>query len=231
MPRAAAAKKKPAKARPRRNERPTRSAQLRRRLLRDALARARALVPALRERAAGAEKARTLRGERSADCTRADPPLDAPKRWGGMEFDFVAYVDFCYELARGCPSTAWNFGNLQVHTGCLRCTRSARRRKYGRESRGADRLRHRLSAGRGKKVEGGYVIAESGISRAAQHRRMEHARGHGREATGPSITACAAAKSQYEVIDDWQVLGMRATGSMTVVAKDVFVPEYKALGC
>src|SRR5258708_15338790 len=42
-----------------------------------------------------------------------------PKRWGGMEFDFVAYVDFCYELARGCASTAWNFGNLQVHHGML----------------------------------------------------------------------------------------------------------------
>src|SRR5258708_13770774 len=41
---------------------------------------------------------------------------------------------------------------------------------------------------------------------------------------------CLLHKSQYQVVDDWQVLGMRATGSMTVVAKDVFVPEYKALG-
>ena len=32
-------------------------------------------------------------------------------------------------------------------------------------------------------------------------------------------------KSQYEIVDDWQVLGMRATRSMTVTAKDVFVPE------
>src|SRR5258708_17648813 len=41
---------------------------------------------------------------------------------------------------------------------------------------------------------------------------------------------CLLHKSQYQVVDDWQVLGMRATGSMTVVAQDVFVPEYKALG-
>jgi len=46
-------------------------------------------------------------------------------------FDFVAYVDFCYELALGCASTAWNFGNLQVHTGCWRCTRSALRGSMG----------------------------------------------------------------------------------------------------
>jgi 3-hydroxy-9,10-secoandrosta-1,3,5(10)-triene-9,17-dione monooxygenase len=30
-------------------------------------------------------------------------------------------------------------------------------------------------------------------------------------------------------VDDWHVLGMRSTGSMTVVAKDVFVPQHRAL--
>ncbi|HTE16521.1 MAG TPA: acyl-CoA dehydrogenase family protein, partial [Burkholderiales bacterium] len=40
---------------------------------------------------------------------------------------------------------------------------------------------------------------------------------------------CLLHKSQYEVIDDWHVMGMRSTGSMTVAAKDVFVPDYKAL--
>jgi hypothetical protein len=40
---------------------------------------------------------------------------------------------------------------------------------------------------------------------------------------------CLLHQSQYEVIDDWQVLGMRSTGSMTVAAQNVFVPEYKTL--
>jgi 3-hydroxy-9,10-secoandrosta-1,3,5(10)-triene-9,17-dione monooxygenase len=40
---------------------------------------------------------------------------------------------------------------------------------------------------------------------------------------------CLLHKSEYQVVDDWHVLGMRSTGSMTVVAKDVFVPEYRAL--
>jgi 3-hydroxy-9,10-secoandrosta-1,3,5(10)-triene-9,17-dione monooxygenase len=40
---------------------------------------------------------------------------------------------------------------------------------------------------------------------------------------------CLLHKSQYQVIDDWKVLGMRSTGSMTVTAKDVLVPEYRAL--
>jgi len=40
---------------------------------------------------------------------------------------------------------------------------------------------------------------------------------------------CLLHKSEYEIVDDWHVLGMRSTGSMTVVAKDVFVPEHRAL--
>src|SRR5258708_13097426 len=81
----------------------------------EAIERARALVPVLRRRAAEAEKARVMPPETIADL-HASGILRSmqPKRWGGMEFDFVAYVDFCYELSRGCPSTPWNFGNLQV---------------------------------------------------------------------------------------------------------------------
>src|SRR5262249_2205224 len=36
-------------------------------------------------------------------------------------------------------------------------------------------------------------------------------------------------KSQYAIVDDWQVLGMRATRSMTVTARDVIVPDYRTL--
>ena len=74
----------------------------------EAIERARALVPVLRRRAAEAEKARVMPPETIADL-HASGILRSmqPKRWGGMEFDFVAYVDFCYELALGCASTAW----------------------------------------------------------------------------------------------------------------------------
>jgi 3-hydroxy-9,10-secoandrosta-1,3,5(10)-triene-9,17-dione monooxygenase len=40
---------------------------------------------------------------------------------------------------------------------------------------------------------------------------------------------CLVPKSDYEVIDDWHVLGMRATCSKTVRVKEVFVPEHRAL--
>ena len=82
----------------------------------DALASARALVPVLRERAARSESERITLPETLADLHRSGLlRILQPKRWGGMEFEFVAYVDIPCELARGCASTGWNAGNLIIH--------------------------------------------------------------------------------------------------------------------
>ena len=40
---------------------------------------------------------------------------------------------------------------------------------------------------------------------------------------------CLVPRSDYEIVDDWHVLGMRATGSKSVRANEVFVPEHRAL--
>ena len=82
----------------------------------EAMRRAREVVPLLRERAQAAEDARML--------IRANEQLlheaglfrfHQPKAFGGMELPFVAVVDIPAELARGCPSTAWNVGNVGCH--------------------------------------------------------------------------------------------------------------------
>ena len=81
-----------------------------------ALADALSLVPALRERAPRAEQARILLPETLADLHRVGTlRCMQPKRWGGMELDYIAYVDFSEAIARGCASTGWNVGNLLIH--------------------------------------------------------------------------------------------------------------------
>jgi 3-hydroxy-9,10-secoandrosta-1,3,5(10)-triene-9,17-dione monooxygenase len=40
---------------------------------------------------------------------------------------------------------------------------------------------------------------------------------------------CLVPRADYEIVDDWHVLGMRSTGSKSVRATDVFVPEHRAL--
>lgn len=199
----------------------------------DALRSARELVPVLRERAPRAEAARailpeTLRELNASGLLR----ILQPKRRGGMEFDFVAYVDFPCEIARGCASTAWNLANFAMHHWMLAMYgERAQDEVWGKDADALIASGIAFPQGRGAKVDGGFIISgrwnfSSGVNLAdwnmlaATVREGEHI---------VDYRMCLLHKSQYEVIDDWQVLGMRSTGSMTVTAKDVFVPEHRAL--
>src|SRR5262245_27131469 len=82
----------------------------------EAMRRARALVPTLRERAARAELGRQMATETLDDLHLTGLfRFHQPRRWGGMELDFVALFDVPAEIGRGCASTAWNVANLGVH--------------------------------------------------------------------------------------------------------------------
>ncbi len=199
----------------------------------DALARARKLTPALRERAARAEQDRIMPPATLAEL-HASGLLRTlqPKRWGGMEFDFIAYVDFPLELARGCASTAWNLANLQIHHWMLAMyDERAQEEVWGRDPEAMIASGIAYPQGRGRKVDGGFEVSGrwnfSSCVNVADWNMLAVTVREAERVTDHRM--CLLHKSQYEVVDDWQVLGMRATGSMTVVATDVFVPDYKAL--
>ncbi len=199
----------------------------------EAMRRARELAPKLRERAAEAETARVLSPEtlRDLHSTGLFRTLQ-PKRWGGMEFDFIAYVDFPLELACGCPSTAWNLANLQVHHWMLAMyDERAQEEVWGRNPEAMIASGIAYPQGQGRRVDGGFTISGrwnfSSCVNVADWNMLAVTVREGERVIGHRM--CLLHKSQYEVVDDWKVLGMRATGSMTVLAKDVFVPEYKAL--
>jgi 3-hydroxy-9,10-secoandrosta-1,3,5(10)-triene-9,17-dione monooxygenase len=199
----------------------------------EAIRRARALVPALRERAARAEAARIMPPETIADLNASGLLRTLqPKRWGGMEFDFVAYADFPCELARGCASTGWNFANLQVHHWMLALyAERAQEEVWGANPDALIASGIAFPQGRARKVEGGFVVSGrwnfSSCSNVAEWNMLAATVRDGERVIDHRM--CLLHKSQYQVIDDWKVLGMRSTGSMTVVATDVFVPEHKAL--
>jgi 3-hydroxy-9,10-secoandrosta-1,3,5(10)-triene-9,17-dione monooxygenase len=79
----------------------------------EAMRRARALVPVLRERADPAEAVREMPKETIDDLHRTGLlRFHQPRRWGGMELEFVSLFDIPAEIARGCASTGWNVANL-----------------------------------------------------------------------------------------------------------------------
>src|SRR5580704_11351294 len=80
------------------------------------LARVRALRPAVRERAAGAERLRRLPEETFADFQEAGLfRCLQPRRWGGFELDPVTFYRAVAEVGAVCGSSAWILGVDCVH--------------------------------------------------------------------------------------------------------------------
>lgn len=199
----------------------------------EAVQRARELVPALRERADKAEKARIVLPETMEDLNRLGLlRILQPKRWGGMELDFVSCFDVVYELGRGCASTSWTAANLLIHHWMLGLYDDQAQADVWETNPDAGIASGVATAqGQGRPVDGGYMVSghwnfSSGVN-VSDWNMLAATIKDGDKVVDYRL--CLLHKSEYEVIDDWQVMGMRSTGSMTVDAKDVFVPEHRAL--
>ena len=201
----------------------------------EAMRRARELVPVLRERAQAAEDARML--IRDNEQLLHDAGLfriHQPKAFGGMELDFVAVVDIPAELGRGCPSTAWNVGNLACHHWILGYY--APETQHEVWDANPDALiasSIALAAGRGRKVDGGFVVSgrwpfSSGVDNSDWNMLAVTVYGDDGK-TAVDWRLCLVPKSDYRIIDTWYAMGMGATGSKDIEVAELFVPERRAL--
>jgi 3-hydroxy-9,10-secoandrosta-1,3,5(10)-triene-9,17-dione monooxygenase len=201
----------------------------------EALSRARAMVPLLRERAAGVEKARML--TRENEQLLHDSGLfrfHQPRAFGGMELDFVAIVDITAELARGCPSTAWNVGNLACHHWILGYYDQATQHEVwdvNPDALIASSIA--LAAGRARQVDGGFVVSgrwpfSSGVDNSDWNMLAVSVYEEGSKQP-LDWRLCLVPKSDYQIIDTWQAMGMVGTGSKDIAVSERFVPLRRAL--
>ncbi|HUA53825.1 MAG TPA: acyl-CoA dehydrogenase family protein [Candidatus Sulfotelmatobacter sp.] len=199
------------------------------------LGRARALAPGLRERAPRCEEARRMLDETVRDLHDAGLfRFLQSSRVGGLEMDFDTMVDLPAELARGCPSTAWNVANIAAHHFMIPFWDArAQDEVWGPSPDTLVAASIAFPAGRGKRVDGGYVISgrwpyASGVDHcdwcmlAATIREADD---------GPPVDhrLCLVPRADYQIIDNWYAAGLRGTGSKDVAATDLFVPEHRAL--
>ena len=201
----------------------------------EAMRRAREIVPILRERAVPAEDARMLLRENEQLLHESGLfRFHQPKSFGGMELDFVAVVDIPAELARGCPSTAWNVGNVACHHWILGYYDPATQHEVWDANPDALIASSiALAAGRGRKADGGFVInGRWPFSSAVDNsdwNMLAVSIYDGDGKTPVDWRLCLVPKSDYEIIDTWYAMGMAATGSKDVAVSELFVPERRAL--
>src|SRR5688500_7670545 len=199
----------------------------------EALARARALVPFLREQAPKNEALRRLTPEVLAAIHENGLfRYLQPKMYGGMELPFVAHYDIPEMLARGDISTAWVVVNLAGHHRSMTWwERKAQEEVWGENPDAGIASGIAYQQGRGVPAEGGLMLSgEWNFSSGQDHSDWSQLACVVREGDKPvDYVFCLLHRTQYEVIDDWQVLGMRATSSKTVRCKDVFVPAHRVV--
>ena len=196
------------------------------------IARTRALVPRLRERAARTEELRHLPTETEKDLHDAGLfRMLQPKRIGGAELDYVALVDCAELLGMADASVAWNLANLASHHWMLGMfEQKAQDLVWRRDPDALIASSFIFPAGRATRVEGGYRLHgswpfSSGVA-SCEWNMLASVVYSDDEADGIEYRIFLLPKVDYKVLDTWNVTGLRGTGSCDVEVRDTFVADY-----
>uniref|UniRef100_UPI00260E6980 acyl-CoA dehydrogenase family protein n=1 Tax=Pseudomonas sp. TaxID=306 RepID=UPI00260E6980 len=198
---------------------------------RDLVERARRLVPALKARTAQADKDLKV-PEESIAALQAAGLLRAlqPRVFGGYEVDPRTFFEIQTILAEGCMSTAWVYGVMGVHPWQLaRYPIEAQREVWGDDHNTLICSTYMPSA-KVTVVEGGYRISGRwGFSSGSEHCHWVLLGGI-LPADGdfaPEHGTFLLPRKDYQIERNWDVMGLRGTGSHDIVVEDVFVPAHR----
>ena len=198
------------------------------------VARARGLVPTLRERGARTETLRRLPDETIADL--AESGLFAayrPSRYGGAEVPFRGFIELGAALAAGCGSTSWVYNNIVSHNWMLGYwPEAAQDEIWGGHHDALIGSGLVMAEGAVRTVEGGWRLTgrwpfSSGIDPVTWV--MLGGRVAAAPGAAPEPHLFLVPRSHYRIIDTWYVMGLAGTGSKDVACDDVFVPAHRGL--
>jgi 3-hydroxy-9,10-secoandrosta-1,3,5(10)-triene-9,17-dione monooxygenase len=196
------------------------------------IARAVALRPLLRSRQAECEALGKVPDDVNAELVRAGfYRAVQPRRFGGYEFDIPNFYRAMMEIARGCSDTGWVVSLTAGHPFMAAFfSEEGQRDVYG------DAGEFRCPAGfnppgTAVAVDGGYRVTGSWVSASGIDHATHFVTQAGVvDASGATVGSLLMMlrRDEFEILDDWRVMGMQGTGSKSVVAKNQFVPACRA---
>jgi alkylation response protein AidB-like acyl-CoA dehydrogenase len=159
--------------------------------------------------------------------------LALPRTLGGFEMDLPSYIQVIEELGRADASTAWVTNQVSIFaTYAARMETAAARAIWIDTPRSVVANTPQANA-QAIVVPGGYrVTGRQGFSTGSRHASWlaAHAtvteQGRPRLDDGqPEMRYCFVPRAEAQILDTWQVRGMRGTGTNHFAVDDVFVPE------
>ena len=193
--------------------------------------RARRLVPLLKARTAQADRDlripdQTIEELQSAGLLRALQP----RAFGGYEVDPRTFFVIQMILAEGCMSTAWVYGVMGVHPWQVARYPVEAQREVWEQDHNALISSTYMPSAKVTVVPGGYRISGRwGFSSGSEHCQWvllggilpadgDFASEHG---------TFLLPRADYRIEPNWDVLGLRGTGSHDIVVEDAFVPAHR----
>ena len=197
------------------------------------LARAASLRPILERNADRTDALRRLPDENVEALRRAGLcRLMVPKRFGGHETSIRTYVEVIAELGRGCGSTAWVASLINVCAWLAALFPEQAQRDVWETNPDAWAAGSLAPNGEAIAVDGGWRVSgrwpwASGCLHAQWVACGIHMKNDSGETVNFGLSLMPIGEVRVE--DTWFMAGMKGTGSNTITAKDVFVPEHRFL--
>lgn len=204
----------------------------------DLIVRTREIAPILRQNLEQGERERRLpRETMDAMLSAGLFRIWTPKAYGGLELDPIDALRVFEEVSTIDGAAGWNLQLSSSITPAFAWFSDACTDEVFAEGPDMVLGGTLFPPGRAVSVDGGYllsgrwpfssgshhaswliapgIVTEGEIPRRAEHGEPEE------------LTFCYRAE-QAEILDTWDTLGLRATGSHDVVARDIFVPHHRA---
>ncbi|CAD5378195.1 p-hydroxyphenylacetate 3-hydroxylase, oxygenase component [Pseudomonas sp. OF001] len=152
-----------------------------------------------------------------------------PKAYDGMEISLPEFTECIVALAGACGGTAWAFSLLCTHSHQLAMFSKQLQDEIWGDNPDATASSSIAPFSTIEEVEGGVRLSgEMGWSSGCDHAEWAIVGMRRMNAAGePVYSFGVLPRSDYEIRDDWFAIGMRSSGSKTLVIRDAFIPEHR----
>src|SRR5665213_1213851 len=158
--------------------------------------------------------------------------LMVPKRFGGHETSIHTYIEVMTELGRGCGSTSWVASLINVCAWLTSLFPEQAQRDVWGANPDAWVAGSLAPHGDATPVDGGWLVTGKWMwASGSMHAQWAACGIHMNNDKGETVNfgLSLMPMSELTIEDTWFVAGMKGTGSNTIIAKDVFVPEHRFL--
>ena len=187
------------------------------------------LLPSLRERADEAERLRVVPDANIKELEETGFfRLLQPKRFDGFEADPIDFYTAVRDIASACGSTGWVSSVVGVHPWQVALFSDEAQQAVWGEDTSARLSSSYAPTGKAQLAEGGFMLSGKwSFSSGSDHCSWVLLGGlvFNDDGNVVDFRTFMVPRDKYEILDVWNVVGLRGTGSNDIVVDNVFIPE------